>query len=113
MKGRCCTREHTGCRWLQQLRGCANNTCAHRPQHACPQLAAWGPAVCGFDLVVSALYSLFAACAAEEQQLQQAGPLQSTAARRGLVNPSELRQALSALPGPQQYRVGECWAGGG
>lgn len=79
------------------------------PAPSCPQLAAWGPAVCGQDPVVSALYSLFAAFAAEEQQLQQAGPLQSTAARRGLVNPSELRQALSALPGPQQYRVGECW----
>ena len=80
-----------------------------------PQLAAWGPAVCGRDRVVSALYSLFAAFAAEEQQRQQAGPLQGTTPRRGLVNPSELRQALSALPGPKQYRVGECgmngWAG--
>ena len=67
--------------------------------------------MCGRDPVVSALYSLFAAFVAEEQQLQLGGPLQGSAARRGLVNPSELRQALSALPGPQQYRVGECWGG--
>ena len=86
----------------------------HSSTLTCLQLAAWGPGVCGRDRVVSALYSLFAAFAAEEQQRQQAGPLQGTTTRRGLVNPSELRQALSALPGPQQYRVGECagWAGG-
>ena len=71
------------------------------------QVVSWGAAQCSADRVVAALHSLFCAFAEEEQQRRQAGPLAGTAARRGLINPSALRHALSTLPG-QQYRVGEC-----
>ena len=70
------------------------------------QVVSWGEAQCSGDRVVAALHSLFCAFAEEEQQRRQAGPLTGTAARRGLVNPSALRHALSSLPG-QQFRVGE------
>ena len=63
------------------------------------QVVSWGAAQCSADRVVAALHSLFCAFAEEEQQRRQAGPLAGTAARRGLINPSALRQ---------QYRVGEC-----
>ncbi|PSC67694.1 Inactive ubiquitin carboxyl-terminal hydrolase 54 isoform A [Micractinium conductrix] len=69
------------------------------------QVMEWGP-LCQRDAVAAALYSLFQAFAAEEAARQAGGPLTGTAARRGLVDPTPLRHALSALPG-QQYRVGE------
>ncbi len=70
------------------------------------QVMAWGPDVCAHDPVLAALHSLFHAFAAEEAQRRAAAPLTGTAARRGLVDPSHLRQALSGLPG-QCFRIGE------
>ncbi|KAL4450736.1 hypothetical protein ABPG77_001092 [Micractinium sp. CCAP 211/92] len=70
------------------------------------QVMAWGPDVCAHDPVFAALHSLFHAFAAEEAQRRAGGPLTGTAARRGLIDPSELRQALSVTSG-EQFRAGE------
>lgn len=67
---------------------------------------AWGADVCARDPVLAALHSLFHAFAAEEAQRRAGGPLTGTAARRGLVDPSQLRQALAGLPG-HCFRTGE------
>lgn len=60
---------------------------------------AWGVAVCSRDRVVAALHALLCASELEDLQLQLRRPLQGTAARTGMVNTSDLRAALSALPG--------------
>ncbi len=80
------------------------------------QVMAWGRNVCAHDPVLAALHSLFHAFAAEEAQRRAGGPLTGTAARRGLIDPSELRQALSVTSG-EQFRAGEgnkttvsCWS---
>ena len=73
------------------------------------QVAAWRPAVYGNDPVVAALHSLFRAFEAEEAQRRLAGPLTGTMERRGVVDPTQLREALAALPG-QLFRVGT-WCG--
>ncbi|KAL4433789.1 hypothetical protein ABPG75_000230 [Micractinium tetrahymenae] len=70
------------------------------------QIMAWGPETCARDPVLAALHSLFHAFAAEEAQRRAGGPLTGTAARRGTVDPSQLRQALSVESG-EQFRVGE------
>lgn len=77
----------------------------HLPLPPLTQVMAWGPAVCARNPVLAALHSLFHAFAAEEAQRRAGGTLTGTAARRRLVDPSQLRQALSELPG-QQFRAG-------
>lgn len=69
----------------------------------------WGPEVYGRDAVLGALNRLFLALAVEEQQRQGEGPLLAAAMpRHGLASASELRRALAALPGLQQFCAGEC-----
>ena len=76
-------------------------TCPAPP--AAAQVLAWGPKVTGRNAIVHALHGLFRALqAAAAQQQPQAGDAAGGDASGGkpvAVDPTELRDALAALPG--------------
>ena len=65
----------------------------------------WDKQQCSRDDVVAALRLLFDQFAVEEQR-QRATLATGPAVQRNPINPTELRHALSRLPG-EHYRIGE------
>jgi hypothetical protein len=71
-------------------------------------VTAWPPEVYARDAVVAALHSLFASFAQQERERRGAGAggAAPAAVNRAVVNPLELREALSAMPGAN-FKLGE------